>query len=273
MRTVLYMRKDSNYTPFTGCPRGFSRRHKTWLFPAKIEAWNNLFNMTYRETRKAIADIASDNYHRLGADIILNYNDPWSYDLLQTVGDGWVLPMDDDDWLPDNILTEIRSKPVADMYWWNSIHLMCSGSDQDIVARGNPHSVMLRNPIDGNPDHGGMCLRLRKLHRSRQRLMAANCCYVVPIRGASKGLLDKHHNTKGIRGVAHNSISCYIGHPVSVTTLCDSTPDEKSMMQHVERMRHFDESLLPRPEFKSKLRKLTALFNEIRPKKIIVNGG
>jgi hypothetical protein len=271
VRTVLYLRKDSNYTPFLGASRRWGNYNKRKALVEKLQMWDDTLNMSFMETRQALADIASDNYSSLGADVILNYNDQWCYDFMKTIGDGWVLPVDDDDWLPDGILDKIRVLPNAEMYWWNSLSVACFVSDAEVRRSHDPYAIPF--PPDAAPSEisGAMWYKRRRLPRKRRRRMVTACCYAMPIQTANKEVLDKHAFTSKIRGNQIDAVSCYISHPAGITSMCTRTHTVQDLLLHIDRMRHFDEEAMPRPEFKRKMKMLKELFTEIKPKKIIVN--
>jgi hypothetical protein len=270
VRTVLYLRKDSNYTPFGGISRKAAIRSMTPALKTSMTRWDSLLNMSFMETRARLADIAADNYHRLGADIILNYNDQWSYDLIKTLGEGYVLPVDDDDWLPDGIFMEMKSMPKSDLYWWNSMHISSWRSEADYKQWESPRVIICKGNKFPDPQAGLTFYRLRRIPHSRQRSMPDSNAYIMPIGACNKNKLDKHGKVGEARGLQMKAVSVYLGHPASTLVMCNHVHSEQELLKSIDRMRHFDEELMPRPEFKRKLRKLKELFTEIQPKKTIV---
>lgn len=96
-------------------PDWLNVKTKIWPRFAEYEDfWNrHYFNLTYREYRHELQQIANDN--------LLDVENA-------TIGDPvegeWCLPIDDDDWLSPNIINELtNSIHNNDKYYWNSTEM------------------------------------------------------------------------------------------------------------------------------------------------------
>lgn len=214
---------------------------------SKIQMWNDTFNIPYREVRRQIALIASDNYHLLGADAIYFYEENWCYESIKKLGDGWVLPIDDDDWLPNNIFDPISKVSTENKlcYW-------------DVLA-SRPITWFGKNNYRNCPNI--------YMKRRNPEEWVFSCGYAFSIKDANFKILSFHESTKQFSGILIPEIfSCYSASPLSTWGMVSLVENQSDFIKQVENMQLIDVNKFLIPEFKNKYLKLKDLFSQIKVK-------
>lgn len=243
-KVILLVRRNKTYTVvWHGCGPVLAQRK---------ELWDNLFRVPYFEFRQRMAAIAGDNYESLNVDKIYHYIEDFFNDQDAVKPGDWVLPIDDDDWLCNDIGQTIKTlTPAKNLIVWR-----CNVVSVFNLAPPNWNSLDKIEPdIYSKTGEGDESIY--------------SCCYALRNELATeKNLLDHMVVTKlkhARECLPHAGLeSCYLFMPSSQSVLGQLLNNTDELKTGIEKVQLLDENKLAhKPEFVYKLKQLKELFAQL----------
>jgi len=238
------------------------RRNKTFTagWPAdavlaqRKELWDNLFRVPYFEFRQRVAAIAGDNYESINVDKIYHYIEDFFSDQASIKSDDWILPIDDDDWLCNDIGQTIKTLipvPAKNLIVWR-----CNVASVFKLAPPNWDSLAKIEPdIFSKTGEGAEPIY--------------SCCYALRNELVTEKNLLYHMAVTKLEHereyLSHAGLeSCYLFMPSSQSFLGRLLNNTDELKTGVEKVQLLDENKLAhKPEFVYKLKQLKELFAQL----------
>lgn len=204
-----------------------------------IAWWDSLFTIPYREMRRRLSAIARQNFDTLKVDAVLNTESQWAIDLVRSQKNCWIVPVDEDDWLPAELPEQLRkTEQSTDIAVWpTTVARAFLYVDRGVFSNG-PQTVV-RNNEEGIPfSPSYACSPQASSLMIREHCSVQHCS-----RTLLSGPSSVYVNTPVSRWVMSNMIHC---------------PDDLVRMWTMQRENELD---VP-DEFKPQAQKLQELFWE-----------
>lgn len=234
-KVIVVIRRNKNYTP--------------WIeIDNKIQWWNEVFKIPFLEFRRELSNIAFNNHDEIQADKIYYTIEEFQDDKDLIQPQDWIIPIDDDDWLCDDVCSKIRDIDTKeDLISWQcnviSIFQSKGGQNWNKLERIKNH-IKINHSIPG---------------------FTFSCCYGLRNTTATLENIYSHMEVSNLdRQYISNLESCYISLPQSTMCLYYYVETKDALKQSVKEVELLDENLLShRPEFVSKLRLIKDLFKQL----------
>lgn len=244
-RVILLVRRNRNFSRI-------DNEHLDALIRRK-ELWNELFRIPYNEFRQKLSDIASDNYENLQVDKIYHYVEDFFNDRDAVKPDDWVIPIDDDDWLCNDIGQTIKElAPTKNLIVW-----LCNVATVYNMAPPTWKTI------------GTIAANIFPKTGYGQELIYS-CCYALRNELVTEKNLLCHMTVSKLEEptreyLSHAGLeSCYLFMPCSQTYLGSLFKDVDELKTGIEQVQLLDESKLAhKPELVSKLKRLKELFAQL----------
>jgi len=231
-RVIVVIRKYKKYIP--------------WMnIDEKIKWWNELFKIPFTDFRREMSNIAFNNHNLINADKIYYTLDEFIVDQQLIQPSDWILPIDDDDWLCNNIGQSIRNLDTNSNFisWKCNIISVFKLKDPDWKLERIQSSI--------------------QEHISRKNFVFS-CCYALKDATATQDNLFGHMNLMNIdrEYIPKPELeSCYIHLPQSTMCLLRHTESKDDLLKSIKEVDLLNENVLThKPEFVSKLRLVKDLF-------------
>jgi hypothetical protein len=230
-RVIVVIRRHTEYIP--------------WMnIDEKIQWWNEIFKIPFIDFRKEICSIAFNNHDLINADKIYYTLDEFIVDQQLIQPSDWILPIDDDDWLCNDICTYIRNNKSKE----NFLSWRCNVIS--IFKLFPPHFKQLEK-IETN------------IHRHISTSgMVQSCCYALRGSNASFNNLNRHMKISHLeRDYMTDIESCYINLTQSTVALRNYISSKQDLIDSVKEVNALKEDMIShKPEFVAKLRLIKDLF-------------
>lgn len=237
MKTIILIRRWKNYKP--------------WMeISKKIDLWNSLFKIPFIEFRHELSKIAFDNHEIINPDKIYYYLDDFDFTYYTNKKDYWIIPIDDDDWLSNNVCTYLKDTYIEqDVICWKCNVLTTIVFDGKII----PASYIRESSIDytqevKNRTTNGYC---------------DSCCYAVKNEKITKSYLCNHAEiSKTINREYSDKVeSLYLALAQSTWRLHHNISSAEDLINHIEQVKNLQENqYVLKEEFANKLNKIKSLF-------------
>ena len=239
MQTVILIRRWKNYKP--------------WMeISKKINLWNSLFKIPFIEFRHELSKIAFDNHETINPDKIYYYLDDFDFTHYANKKDHWIIPIDDDDWLSNNVCTYLKDiSTEQDVICWKCNVLTTIIFDGKII----PANYIRESSVDytqhvKDRTTNGYC---------------DSCCYAVKNEKITESYLCNHGEiSKTTNRVYSDKIeSLYLALAQSTWRLHHNISLAKELINHVKQVKNLQQNQYMPEEFSNKLNKLKSLFDAL----------
>ncbi len=216
--------------------------------PFKIAQWNRLLTVDFHDFRNELFKITQYNLSRLSSEgvSIQYYIKPSIFeDYKKNFPDGWVIPLDDDDWLPPNLLPALRAvEDKSKLVCWNTL---------------------IRRPYELYPDGTFIPKRVSKTIPGSS-YVCHSCSYAINATSPlyNYGIISNHWYTKNVAPVERTLLdlnSVYLLSPSSAWFLAKYINSPfmipRAVMMFKENLPDYTE------EFAEERRMLEELFSKI----------